>query len=259
MTRLGQHFLTDKNALKKIAALLDLKKGDIVIEIGPGHGELTEEVRKEKLEIRIVAIERDESLANALRAKFSGNEKIEIITGDALKVLSSITQNSSLITQNYKLVGNIPYYITGKLLRTISELPEKPLISVFTIQKEVAERLTARPPRMNRLAASVQFWAEPEIAFIIPCTSFQPIPEVDSATIILKKVSPRRIETDAYYKSVRAIFAQPRKTILNNLSDGMGANKREVMEKLEKIGIETTLRPQNLSIEDIIKIAMAFQ
>ena len=112
---------------------------------------------------------------------------------------------------------------------------------------------------MNRLAASVQFWAEPKIAFIIPRTSFQPIPEVDSATIVLKKVPPRRIEADAYYKTVRAVFAQPRKTILNNISNGMNISKDETRSKLEKTGIEPTLRPQNLSIEDIIKIAEEFQ
>jgi len=256
MTKLGQHFLTDKNALKKIAALLDLKEGDVVIEIGPGHGELTEQMANS--EAQIIAIERDELLADTLRAKFSGNEKIKIVTGDALKILSSVIQDSLFIAHSYKIAGNIPYYITGKLLRTISELQEKPSVSVFTIQKEVAERLAAKPPRMNRLAASVQFWANPEIAFIIPRTSFQPIPEVDSATTVLKKASPRRIEADAYYKTVRAIFAQPRKTILNNLSDGVGISKKDAAEKLAKIDIETNLRPQNLSVEDIIKIAEVF-
>ncbi len=258
MAKLGQHFLMDKNALKKIALLLDLKEGDTVIEIGPGHGELTEEIRKQKLENRIIAIERDEYLASALREKFSADEKIKIITGDALKLLPSIIQSSESDVREYKLAGNIPYYITGKLLRTISELSEKPTICVFTIQKEVAERLAAKPPRMNRLAASVQFWANPEIAMVIPRTSFQPIPEVDSATIALKVVARGEIKTDAYYKAVRAIFAQPRKTILNNLSDGMSISKKETAEKLGGVSIETNLRPQNLSIEDIIKIAEAF-
>src|SRR3990167_3831319 len=198
MPRLGQHFLTDKNALKKIAGFLDLKEGDAVVEIGPGHGELTEQILNNELrikntEIKIIAIEKDEQLAESLRKKFEARGNVEIICGDALKLLPSIIHNSLFIIHGYKLAGNIPYNITGKLLRTISELPEKPKISVFTIQKEVAERLVAKPrgmnpvrsrPRqqasatgtsgrpasngMNRLAASVQFWAEPEIALIIP-------------------------------------------------------------------------------------------
>ena len=302
MPRLGQHFLTDKNALKKIAGFLDLsaeggsasggKGGDTIVEIGPGHGELTEQIANSQSQI--VAIEKDELLANALREKFSGNEKIKIITGDILKILSSLIENCKLSArggsafsgkiENYKLAGNIPYYITGKLLRTISELPEKPEISVFTIQKEVAERLVAKPrgmnpvrsrPRqqasatgtsgrpasngMNRLAASVQFWAEPEIALIIPRDSFRPIPDVDSATIVLKKGVQRGIKTDAYYKTVRVLFSQPRKTILNNLSFGMGVSKKDAEEKLKLARIESGLRPQNLSVEDIIKIAVAFQ
>ncbi|MDO8664662.1 MAG: rRNA adenine dimethyltransferase family protein [Candidatus Liptonbacteria bacterium] len=293
MAKLGQHFLTDKNALKKISALLDLsakggsasggKDGDTVIEIGPGHGELTDELRIMNNELRIIAIEKDGQLVEVLQKKFSGDKNIEVICGDALKLLSSIIHNSSFAIHNYKLTGNIPYYITGKLLRTISELQEKPEVSVFTIQKEVAERICAQPKRMNpvrgraplgarstrplaraasngmnRLAASVQFWAEPKIAFIIPRDSFRPIPEVDSATIVLKKTVPREVKTDSYYKAVRSIFAQPRKTVLNNISDGMGISKKETIEKLGGVGIETNLRPQNLSVEDIIKIASVF-
>ncbi|MDP3948643.1 MAG: 16S rRNA (adenine(1518)-N(6)/adenine(1519)-N(6))-dimethyltransferase RsmA [bacterium] len=260
MTRLGQHFLTDKSALKKIAALLDLKEEDTVVEIGPGHGELTEELVFKNQDLRIIAIEKDEQLANDLRSKIYdlGIKNVEVVTGDVLKILPSLIENCELKIENYKLTGNIPYYITGKLLRTISELQEKPEISVFTIQKEVAERLAAKPPRMNRLAASVQFWAEPKIAFIIPRTSFQPIPEVDSATIVLKRGVQRGIKTDAYYKTVRVLFSQPRKTILNNLSFGMGISKKDAEEKLKLAGIESGLRPQNLSVEDIIKIAAVF-
>ena len=264
MPRLGQHFLTDKNALKKIAGFLDLKEGDAVVEIGPGHGELTEQILNNELrikntEIKIIAIEKDEQLAESLRKKFEARGNVEIICGDALKLLPSIIHNSLFIIHGYKLAGNIPYYITGKLLRTISELPEKPEISVFTIQKEVAERLAAKPPKMNRLAASVQFWAEPEIALIIPRDSFRPIPDVDSATIVLKKGVQKGIKTDAYYKTVRVLFSQPRKTILNNISNGMNISKDEARSKLKKAGIDENLRPQNLSVEDIIKIAVAFQ
>ncbi len=255
MIKLGQHFLTDKHALEKIVSLLELKNDDFVLEIGPGHGELTERIAE--YGCTVTAIERDGLFAEALREKFSGNEKIKIITGDALKILPD-EKNWNPERKNWKLAGNIPYYITGKLLRTIGGLDEKPMVAVITIQKEVAERLTAEPPRMNRLAASVQFWAKPEIALILPRSVFHPAPEVDSATVVLKPVPARKIKSDDYYGIVRALFAQPRKTILNNISDGLGVAKKEAGIKLGEAGIEPILRPQNLSLEDIFKLVSVF-
>ncbi len=282
MAKLGQHFLTDKHALEKIVSLLELKNDDFVLEIGPGHGELTKELRFKNNDLRIMAIEKDAELIRWLQKIFSGDKNIEFIEGDALKVLPYLIHKSKFLNHDYKICGNIPYYITGKLLRIIGELDKKPDITVLTIQKEVAERICAQPrmnlvrsrPRqqtsatgtsgrpasngMNRLAASVQFWAEPKIAFILPRSVFYPAPKVDSATVVLKLTPPRKISDKNYYKIVRALFAQPRKTILNNVSGGMGISKKETAEKLGGIGIETSLRPQNLSIEDIIKIAGTF-
>lgn len=265
MANLGQHFLTDKNALRKISALLDLKENDFVIEIGPGHGELTEEIIEQFgnsaiKNWKIVAIEKDRQLADDLRKKIYdlGIKNVDIIAGDALKLLPTIVRGSKFEVRNYKIIGNIPYYITGKLLRTVGELQTKPSIFVMTIQKEVAERLVAKPPRMSRLAASVQFWTSPEIAFMIPKNSFHPTPEVDSATVVLTPIPQRKISDENYYKAVRALFGQPRKTVLNNLSDGFAINKKDVEEKLKNISINSNLRPQNLSIEEIIKIASVF-
>lgn len=263
MFNLGQHFLTDKHALEKIVSFLGLKKNDFVLEIGPGHGELTGQILNNESGIKndgikIIAIEKDVELAEFLRKKFESCDNVEIICGDVLKLLPSIIHDSSFITHGYKLIGNIPYYITGKLLRTVGELVRKPDIFVMTIQKEVAERLSAKPPRMNRLAASVQFWAKPEIALILPRSVFHPAPEVDSATVVLKPAPARKIKPEDYYGMVRALFSQPRKTILNNISNGMEISKDETRSKLEKAGVDGNSRPQNLSIEDIIKIAGVF-
>lgn len=251
--------MKDKSALEEIVSLAGAGKNDFIIEIGPGHGELTEKIRNENSETRIIAIERDRELAGKLREKFSGDENFEIAEGDALKLLPEIiSQLPDSKIENYKIIGNIPYYITGKLLRTIGELDKKPAITVLTIQKEVAERLAAEPPRMNRLAASVQFWAEPEIAMVLPKNLFSPPPEVDSATIVLKTLPERKIKSEKYYGMVRALFSQPRKTILNNIADGLGIVKKDTEVKLKAAGIEPELRPQNISLENIIKLASVF-
>jgi 16S rRNA (adenine1518-N6/adenine1519-N6)-dimethyltransferase len=280
MRRFGQHFLKNKAAAKKIAAALELKPGETVIEIGPGHGELTDEIFNSQFsrlrrsfggqaifnKIKLVAIEKDVELAEILKNKFSADKNIEIIQGDALKVIPSLIHNSSFIIHGYKIVGNIPYYITGHLLRTIGELENKPELCVFTIQKEVAERIAAKSPRMNKLAASVQFWAEPKILGHIPRGDFSPPPEVDSAIIKLKVKSEKlKVNAEKYYKTVKILFQQPRKTILNNVEAGLREvkasrrgllpKKQQTIKRLLEIGINPQDRPQNLSVEDIIKIS----
>ncbi|MDP3014882.1 MAG: 16S rRNA (adenine(1518)-N(6)/adenine(1519)-N(6))-dimethyltransferase RsmA [bacterium] len=286
---LGQHFLINKDKLREIVEALELKNGDTVIEIGPGHGELTSEIvsKLQSLKVKkfkIIAIEKDEELADSLKkwslrategsAAISGiasalprnDGKIEIIHGDALKILPKISKTQNLKPNTYKVVGNIPYYITGYLLRILGELESKPSLIVLTIQKEVAERICAGKSKMNLLAASVQFWAKPKIIGYISKKDFQPAPGVDSAIIAL---SPRtdadwtRIDADKYYKLIKILFKQPRKTILNNLlvvcRDAKDANTHEcrekIIKKLRKLDIDPRARPQDLSIEQIEKLS----
>ena len=186
--RLGQHFLTNKGKIKEIIEALGLKDGDTVIEIGAGHGELTEAIIAKLQDCKIanckiIAIEKDPELAT--RVSGLGYRNIEVITGDALKIIPEITKSYTLYPKSYKIVGNIPYYITGYLLRVIGELENKPKLTILTIQKEVAERICAKPPKMNLLAASVQFWVNLEIIGYISRGDFEPKPKVDSAIIKL--------------------------------------------------------------------------
>ncbi|MGC9610757.1 MAG: 16S rRNA (adenine(1518)-N(6)/adenine(1519)-N(6))-dimethyltransferase RsmA [Minisyncoccia bacterium] len=254
---LGQNFLTDKNKIKNIVAALDLKDNDTVIEIGPGHGELTNELITFNKELRMIAIEKDEKLAGTLRedAKISENN-IEIITGDVLKVLPLLVKSHKLQVIGYKLVGNIPYYITGFLLRIISELEIKPEVTVFTVQKEVAERICAKPPKMNLLAASIQIWARPEIVGIIPKKYFNPQPKVDSAIIKLttNNHKPTTKEVENYYKFIKILFKQPRKTILNNLN-GKKTGSKTLAEKISALGVDPASRPQDLPLEKIAELS----
>jgi 16S rRNA (adenine1518-N6/adenine1519-N6)-dimethyltransferase len=255
--KLGQHFLIDKKALEKIASGLDIKTNDTVIEIGPGHGELTKEFRIKNLESGIIAIEKDKELAENLKKEFAHDKNIEIIEGDALEILPSITKSQTINSKSYKLAGNIPYYITGYLFRIIEKLENKPSLIVFTIQKEVAERICAEPPKMNLMAASVQVWAAPEISSIIGRKSFSPPPEVDSATIKLVPKEKRK-NLESYYKLAKILFKQPRKTILNNLASGLEKPKTEIEEVLKKLNIKPTDRPQNLSIRKIEALSAEF-
>ena len=254
MKKLGQHFLTNKTKLQKIVGALDLRADDSVIEIGPGHGELTNELRIKNYELKIIAIEKDEELVRYLQEKFAQDKNIEIIEGDILKILPEFAKSR-------KIVGNIPYYITGHLLRIIGELKNKPSLVVLTVQKEVAERIcapsqtnTGKKGRMNLLAASVQFWAEPEIIDYIPKTDFQPQPEVDSAIIKLAIGNQSLANSKDYYELIKIIFKQPRKTILNNLR-ATNKTKEEIIKILGELKTNPADRPQNLSVEQIKELA----
>lgn len=254
--RLGQHFLKNKKQISKIINTLDLQSEDVVVELGPGHGELTEVLRDKYQELRVIAIEKDEKLAQFLGKKFKGDKKIKIIEGDILKVLPSLMLNTYPLIHKYKLVGNIPYYLTGYLLRIISELENKPSLIVLTIQKEVARRIVVKPPKMNLLAASVQYWAEPKIIGYVPAMDFSPAPKVDSAIIKLSiKKRVLSIKGDKYYTFIKILFSHPRKMILNNLS--CLKNKEELKEILKKQGIKENARPQDLSINAIKELLIS--
>lgn len=272
----------------KIVEALELKSGETIVEIGPGHGELTRELRKKNKESGIFAIEKDKNLAGELEKEI-GDAKTKIIAGDALKILPSITRDSLFRIQDYKVVGNIPYYITGRLLRVIGELETPPKLTILTVQKEVAERICAKPkihpvrgrlpsfdgelrtvePQgsrsrafgrvasngMNLLAAAVQFWAEPEIIGFIPRKDFRPRPKVDSAIIRLRTKKYEHEIEENYYKLVKILFKQPRKTIMNNLKNLISVKKEFTLLQIRKADIDITARPQNLSLENIKKLA----
>lgn len=292
--RWGQYFLKNKKAVQKIIEALDLKKGDVVIEIGSGKGALTIPLIKEcqKSKCQIIAIEKDIRLVNEFinqnqRLKIdhldlsalTKRNQFKIIAGDALKELPKVVDKLLIkhfpATQpnhtdhnfkepTYKLVGNIPYYITGRLLRTVGNLKIKPKVSVLTIQKEVAERLSEKPPHMNLLSASTQIWADPSIIISLKPNDFSPSPKVDSAVIKLT-TKPHPAKLDDYYNAVRAIFKQPRKTLLNNLLEALVNNnsnsskkmqvKEKILKTLKKFGFNEKTRPQELSVNDIFSLS----
>lgn len=249
MTRLGQHFLKNSSALKKAAGALGLSQGETVIEIGPGHGELTEHLLETGAFVK--AIEKDRELVPILKNTFHQGT-FSLTEGDVRDTLPVVC--ATLGAKPYKIAGNIPYYLTGQILRDISELPNLPSHTVFTIQKEVAERIVANPPKMNRLAASVQFWAHPKILQIIHRNDFSPPPKVDSATILLVKKDTLPCERVLFEKALAALFSAPRKTVLNNMRS-YGIEKEAAESALHGADIAPSARPQDLRIENICAIA----
>jgi 16S rRNA (adenine1518-N6/adenine1519-N6)-dimethyltransferase len=241
---LGQNFLKNRAVLEKIALSLDISPKDTIIEIGPGHGELTSCIRSLSPE-KIIAIEKDASLAVKLPDKFSD---VEFILGDALSVLPTLK-----LKEGWKLAGNIPYYITGHLLRVMAELPIPPKVAVLLIQKEVAERACARPPKMNLLSAMISGWAESSLLFNVERKSFVPVPKVDSTVFRLdkKEYSP----PEKYFKTVKAVFKQPRKKAINNLADSLGIDKEDAEKIMTFCELDIDSRPQDLSFENIACIS----
>lgn len=245
---LGQNFLKDHKVLERIAEILEIDEKDVVVEIGPGHGELTRRILKYSPK-KLVAIEKDgELIESFLGELINEHPNLKVVFADALHEIPKMDYA-------YKLVGNIPYYITGHLLRTLQEVKHKPSIIVLTLQKEVANRLCAKPPEMNLLAASVGFWGKAEIIRYISKKSFKPSPKVDSAVIKITPLDPQPMvgETQEYYTLIKSLFKQPRKTILNNLRN-LGATS----ESLLGAGINPSNRPQNLDMKDIRKLVTLF-
>ena len=251
---LGQNWLIDPAAHEKIIATLAPQVGEAILEVGPGTGLLTRHLVNSGA--NIVAIEKDEVLASQLAKKFP---TVKIITGDVLK-LDVETLIGNWKTENgkccYKVVGNIPYYLTSHLIRlTLEEWPQPQRI-VFLVQKEVAECAVAKPPHTNLLSLSIEYYATASIVGLVNRSSFDPMPEVDSAIL---KIQPdnRQLTIDYRRKFFRLLhigFASKRKQLVNNLSVGLKIDKDEIVKIIKNAGLDPQIRPENLSFEQWNKL-----
>ena len=248
--KLGQNFLIDRTAVKKIVSAADLKENDVVLEIGPGIGALTQELAKKAG--KVIAVEKDKKMVEILGDTLRDFENVEIIYGDILKI------------ENLKVVGNLPFYLTAPVIRKFLEMKEaKPHSMVLVVQKEVGQRICAKPPRMSILAVSVQVYAEAKIISYISRKSFWPQPEVDAAII---KITPKiklerrsldQINLDLFFKVVKAGFSQPRKQLINNLS--RKADKEKTRNWLIQNKIKPSQRAETLSVKDWINLAKTYK
>lgn len=293
---LGQNFLVDRVSLDKIVETAELKHDDLVLEIGPGAGSLTSELLK--LAGEVVTIEKDEGFAKLLPEitnsefqitnKISNNKdlkignldfdltleirnselthKLRIINADILK----LNLEEVVGTRKYKVVANIPYYITSKIIELFLTAKNKPEILVLLVQKEVAERICAKPGEMSVLSVSVQLYGKPEIVDIVPADSFFPAPKVDSAIIKIfiarneetkqsledrhAALAMTKEEEKEFFRCVHIGFASRRKTLVNNLSAvrqlADGIDKKAASDIIKSIGLNENTRAQELTIEN---------
>ncbi len=239
---LGQHWLHDDEALAAMCDAAEIDAHDTVLEIGPGLGTLTRLLSKRAK--AVVAVEFDEALAQALPDRVGAHN----VTTEYQDILRF---DLTTLPANYKIVANIPYYLTSNLIRMISEAVNPPSLAVLLIQKEVAERVTAAPGDMSLLSVSAQFYWEASTGRVMEAQLFSPMPKVDSQILILKRrKTPLFPDTDIqqFFQIVKAGFSSRRKTLQNALSGGLRVSKPRAGEWLQKADIEPGLRAQSLSL-----------
>lgn len=247
---MGQNFLWDLNIVKKIVQSADISKKDIIVEVGPGLGIITQGlVKKAK---KVIAVEKDRAMVEILNDLFKGYNNIEIIKEDILELI----ENKKL-PKNYSVVANIPYYLTSNLIRKLLECKTPPNQMTLIIQKEVAQRICEKK-NLNLLAISVQIYAKPEIISYISKNSFWPKPKVDSAIIKISDIKKQK-PNKYFFKIVKAGFSHPRKQIVNNLAEQLNFDKNTLKQWLIKNNIDYRQRPETLSLKDWIGLSKNFE
>jgi 16S rRNA (adenine1518-N6/adenine1519-N6)-dimethyltransferase len=250
---LGQHWLDDEAALEAMCQAADVTKDDTVLEIGPGLGSLTSKLVKRAKQV--IAVEFDSALAATLAGKIKA-DNLTVIQADILRF------DFNSLPAGYKLVANIPYYLTSNLLRVLSESGNPFSIAVLLVQKEVAERVAAKPGAMSILSVSVQFYCEVSLGREVAAALFTPPPKVDSQILKLtfrpKPLFPG-VDRAVFFHLVKAGFSQRRKTLLNSLSGGLRLDRGATLELLQKSNLSPALRAQSLSLEDWHRLYETYQ
>jgi len=253
--RLGQHFLIDEAVLERILSAAELGPGDIVVEIGSGLGVLTEGLARRGA--RVIAVELDSKLVALLKRRLAAFPDVKIIHADILKVAPrQLLQNNlpaSEPVRSYKVIANLPYYITSPVLRHFLEAQPRPSEMVVMVQKEVGEAIAAAPGKMSLLSVKTQFYGKPAIISYVPAASFYPPPKVDSVILRLDVYSRPPIEVSdvaGFFDIVTHGFSSPRKQLRNSLAHSLEMPPSQVALLLEKAGIESKRRAETLSLKE---------
>jgi len=264
---LGQHFLIDEEVLKLITSAAELAPTDVIMEIGPGLGVLTRELAGQAG--WVVTIELDNKLAAILKQTLASFNNVTIINEDILSIdpAALLQEQKARFPPainspfSYKVVANLPYYITSPVLRHFLEASVKPQMMVVMVQKEVAEAIVAEPGQMSLLSISVQFYGEPGIISYVPARCFYPAPEVDSAILRVKLYPQPAVavtDKESFFGLVRAGFSASRKQLANSLAQGLGIPKAEVLPLLEKASIVPQRRAETLTLDEWAQLWQVF-
>ena len=246
---LGQHWLHDRSVLAHIADCAELAADDTVLEIGPGLGTLTSELLRRSQ--KVIAVEFDSELARKLPGQFPG-KNLEVVESDILSF------DYSTLPTGYKVVANVPYYITSKIVKSLMTASNKPSVAVLLVQKEVAERLAAAPGDMSILAVSAQLFAEVTLGDIVPAKLFTPPPKVDSRVVVLRtRTTPlfTDVSESEFFRVVKAGFSAKRKKLRSSLSGGLSISKQDAEQLLEKAAISPDSRAEELDLDDWYRLA----
>lgn len=273
---LGQHFLFDEKYLNKIVDIAQVSRSDVIVEIGPGKGSLTQKLAMRAR--KVIAFEFDRVLAIKVKGKLKHCRNLEVINADILRFFEIVQKSPRLkkILEDYKVIGNIPYYITGKILRLFTQNKKRPKMIALLVQKEVGERVCAKPGKMSILSVAVQTFGQPRIVGYVPREVFSPPPDVDSAILRIDiykrsklanelgwfgkrghlKITAQEMDEqeEAYFRLIKIGFSAPRKQIHNNLCNGFHLSPKEVDAWLSHAEIKKTSRPQELGVEDWISL-----
>jgi 16S rRNA (adenine1518-N6/adenine1519-N6)-dimethyltransferase len=266
----GQHFLTDARILESIADAAEVNSADTILEIGPGLGHLTRILARRAG--RVIAVEIDAELAAHLRDDFVGTSNVAIAQGNFMDAAPSdwiLRHGNNIagagrhypapVAVSFKVVANLPYYITSAILRHILEAHQKPSVIVVMVQRQVAKRIVALPPAMSLLAVSVQFFAQPRIMRTIAAGAFYPPPKVDSAVVRMDVFPEPRAagETARFFEIARAGFGEKRKQLYNSLKHGLPRDAASIAGALASARIDPTRRAETLTIDEWIALSRA--
>ncbi len=252
--KLGQNFIINKQVVKKITSCVDFKNN--IIEIGPGLGtltlELSQKLRQFSKKKKIIAVEKDVKMVEILKETLVDCNNVSVVHQDALVFIKNLKMS------HYEVIACLPYYVATPIIRLFLETDYRPERMVLTVQKEVAQRICAKPPDMSLLAVSVQFYAQPKILFKISKNSFWPQPQVDSSVIEIvpcKNFTFEKKFIQHFFKTLKAGFSRPRGQLLNNLTKKLKLEKETVEQYFSSAGINSKRRAETLSVEEWIRLS----
>lgn len=257
---LGQHFLRSEDALKEIVGASALSPHDLVLEIGPGEGVLTEALLSGGA--KVIAVETDERAIHLLAERFSSailDSRLVLIEGDIRNtaIQEVLFDEIHLGDRAYKLIANIPYYITGYLFRLFLETLRQPALMVFLVQKEVAEQIVAKDKKEGMLSLSVKAFGSPRYIATVTREAFSPPPKVDSAIILIEHISRSHftnIDTQTYFSVLKAGLGSKRKMLFGNLAQSFGIPKTKLSEIFAQLDIPSSIRGEDLSIDAWLRL-----